>query len=101
VPEPAAVTDKQMLSHADECLLRQSMHLTLSSETEEIARIEADSYPADEKATPEGVVMRQKEAGEFFWTLGPVQVSFACHQHSILLRSLFMDQSSYKVWCGV
>ena len=75
MPEPASVTDKQMLSHADECLLRQSMHLTLSSETEEIARIEADSYPADEKATPEGVVMRQKEAGEFFWTLGPVEVS--------------------------
>lgn len=74
------------------------MHLTLSSETEEIARIEADSYPADEKATPEGVVMRQKEAGEFFWTLGPVEVR---HQHSMLLRSLFMDQSSYKVWCGV
>lgn len=55
-------------------MLRQAMHRTLPEETTEIAEIEAASYPADEKATPEGVVMRQKEAGEFFWTLGPMQV---------------------------
>lgn len=64
----------QMLAHLDECMLRGSMHRTRPGETLEIARIEALSFPADEKATPEGVAMRQKEAGEFFWTLGPVQV---------------------------
>lgn len=64
-----------MTAHLDECILRRSMHLTLPEETGEIAEIEAASYPADEKATPEGVALRQKEAGKFFWTLGPVNVS--------------------------
>jgi hypothetical protein len=50
------------------------MHPTLVEETTEIADIEAASYPADEKASPAGVAMRQQQAGAFFWTLGPMTV---------------------------
>lgn len=62
-----------MMGYQDEQLLRRCMHQARAEEVEEIAAIEAASFPPDEKASKEGILLRQQRAGEFFWVLGPMQ----------------------------
>lgn len=57
------------LNYKEKVAASKYLRVARYDETEQIAIIEAASFPPDEKATLEGIRLRQEEAGDYFMVL--------------------------------